>query len=130
MEPIVFTPTPQTGVRSPDGCFLAVPGSHNTVVVIDATSQVPWATYYGHQAGVYRREAGTITALVWLPDGERLVSGSSDGSIHLWHARTAMHRRTLREAQADCAVLALTVSREGILTAYSGGEVSTWYLSS
>jgi WD40 repeat protein len=120
--------TPQTEVRSPDGRWLALPGQKNTVVVLDAKSRTLWATYYGHQAGLYRREAGTITALAWLPDGERLVSGSSDGSIHLWHARSGTHRRTLREAQADCAVLALTVSHEGMLRAFSGGEVGTWQL--
>ncbi len=115
---------------SPDGRFLAAPGTKNTVVVLNAASQAPWATYYGHQDGLYRREDGVITSLVWVTD-EIVATGSSTGSIQVWNARTGTHRRMLREAQADCAVLALSLSCDGVLTAYSeGGKISTWQLCS
>src|SRR5438876_4181088 len=84
----------ETALLSPDGRLLAVPGESNTVVVIDALTNEPWATYYGHQAGVYRRVSGTIKALAWLPDGSSVASGSTDGSIHIWHARTGIHQCT------------------------------------
>src|SRR5260370_285862 len=58
-----------TSVLSPDSRFLAAPGASNTVVVLDALTRELWVTYYGHQAAVYRRVAGTIKALAWLPDG-------------------------------------------------------------
>ena len=77
----------EKAIRSPDGRFLAVPGSSNTVVVLDALTTDPWVTYYGHQAGLYRRVGGTIKALIWLSDGNSIVSGSTDGSIHIWQAR-------------------------------------------
>src|SRR5947209_20506784 len=98
----------ETALLSPDGRLLAVPGESNTVVVIDVLTNEPWVTYYGHQAGVYRRVSGNIKALAWLLDGNSIATGSTDGSIHIWHARTGIHQRTLTQPQEGCAVLALT----------------------
>ena len=117
------------GVVSPDGRFLAAPGENHTAVVLVAATKEPWATYYGHQAGVFRRVCGTVRAPAWLPDGSSIASGSSDGSIHLWHARTGVHQRTLAQPQEGCAVLALSLSRDGYLTALRRRDVNTWQLN-
>ena len=119
----------EIGVLSPDGRFLAVPGENHTVLVLVATTNDPWVTYYGHQAGVYRRIGGTIKALAWLPGGSSIASGSTDGSIHIWHARTGIHLRTLTQPQEDCPVLALILSQHGCLTALRGKDVTTWQLN-
>lgn len=119
----------ETAVLSPDGRFLAVPGESHTVLVLDATTNEPWVTYYGHQAGVYRRMSGTIKALAWLPDGCSIASGSTDGSIHLWQARSGIHQRTLAQPQNDCAVLALILSGDRCLAALRGRDVTTWQLN-
>src|SRR5205823_7207895 len=119
----------EIGVLSPDGRFLAAPGESHTAVVLVAATKESWATYYGHQAGVYRRVCGTVRALAWLPDGSSIASGSSDGSIHLWHARTGIHQRTLAQPQEGCAVLALTLSLDGYLTALRRRDVNTWQLN-
>ena len=119
----------EIAILSPDGQFLAMPGENHTVLVLDAVTNEPWVTYYGHQAGVYWRVGGTIKALVWLLGGSSIASGSTDGSIHIWHARSGIHQRTLTQPQEDCAVLALALSHEGCLTALRGGEVTTWQLS-
>jgi len=118
----------ETAILSPDGRFLAVPRDSNTVVVLDALTKEPWATYYSHQAGVDRRVSGTIKALVWLPDGSSIASGSTDGSIHTWHARTGIHQCTLTQPQEGCAVLALTLSHDECLTALRGKDANSWQL--
>src|SRR6266567_8727827 len=118
----------EIGVLSPDGRFLAVPGDSNTVVVLDAATKEPWVTYHGHQAGVYRRVAGTIKALAWLPNGSSIASGSTNGSIHIWHGRTGIHQRTLTQPQEGCAVLALTLSHDGCLSTLRRKDVNTWQL--
>jgi WD40 repeat protein len=118
----------EKALLSPDGRFLAVPGDSNTVIVIDGATNKQWVTYYGHQAGLYRRVGWTIKALAWLPDGSNIASGSTDGSIHIWDARTGIHQRTLTQPQEDCAVLALSLSHEGRLTALRGGSINTWQL--
>ncbi len=117
------------GVVSPDGRFLAAPGENHTAVVLVAATKEPWATYYGHQAGVYRCVCGTVRALVWLSDGSSIASGSTDGSIHLWHARTGVHQRTLVQPQEGCPVLALTLSHDGYLIALRRRDVNTWQLN-
>ena len=118
----------ETALLSPDGRFLAASGERHTVLVLDAATNAPWVTYYGHQAGIYRRLSGTITALAWLPDGTGIASGSTDGSVHLWHARSGIHQRTLAQSQEDCAVLALSLSGDGCLTAVRGRDMQTWQL--
>lgn len=120
----------EKAILSPGGRFLAVPGENHTILVLDAMTNEPWVTYYGHQAGVYRRVSGIITALAWLPDGSSIASGSTDGSIHLWHGRSGIHQRTLAQPQEDCAVLALILSDDGCLTALRGRDVTTWHLNS
>ena len=119
----------EIAILSPDGRFLAVPGENHTVLVLDTATNEPWVTYYGHQAGIYRRVGGTIKALAWLPGGSSIASGSSDGSIHIWLARSGTHQRTLTQPQEDCAVLALILSSYGRLTALRGGNLTTWELN-
>src|SRR5436305_1782238 len=97
----------EIAILSPDGRFLAVPGENHTVLVLDAATNEPWVTYYGHQAGIYRRVGGTIKSLAWLPRGSSIASGSTDGSIHMRRARSGIHQRTLPPPQADCAGPAL-----------------------
>lgn len=118
----------ETALLSPDGRLLAMAGNNNTVSVLDALTQELWVTYYGHQAGVYRRVSGAIKALTWLPGGSSIASGSTDGSIHIWQARTGIHQRTLTQPQEGCAVLALTLSHERLLSAWRGKDVKTWQL--
>ena len=90
-------------VPSPDGKWIATPGPRNTVVIIEAETRLYWGTYYGHQAGVYRRETGHIVSLEWKEEEEQkgvfyIVSESSDGSKQEWYAPSCLHRRSLTEA--------------------------------
>ncbi len=117
----------KTAILSPDGRFLVIPGTSSTVVVLDALTNEPWVTYYGHQAGLYKRVGGTIQALAWSPDSS-IVSGSTDGSIHIYHAGTGIHQRTVTQPQKGWAVLALTLSDEESLTALRGKDTNTWQL--
>jgi len=84
-------------VVSPDGQWVAAVGPEHTVQVWQVVTERLRATYYGHRAGVYNRTTKSIKEVVWV-DNERVVSESQDGSIQLWHARTATHLRTFVEA--------------------------------
>ncbi|MEO8953377.1 MAG: WD40 repeat domain-containing protein, partial [Ktedonobacteraceae bacterium] len=33
-------------------------------------------TYHGH--------GGAVTAVVWSPDGKRIISASADGTVQVW----------------------------------------------
>jgi WD40 repeat protein len=65
---------------SPDGSTAAVAGDTGEIVTIDVTS-----------GDVQRRSAGLGAEVRWLDyseDGERLVSGATDGGVSLWDAAT------------------------------------------
>ncbi|MCE2396316.1 hypothetical protein J4G02_17370 [Candidatus Poribacteria bacterium] len=40
---------------------------------------------------------GDVTSVAFSPDGRGLASGSDDGTIWLWDARTGAHMTTLRD---------------------------------
>ena len=79
------------------------------------------ATVRGHRYAIY--------CLAWSPDGQTLITGSDDGLVKLWGARTAALAHTCRAHRAE--VTDLAVSPCGALVA-SGGcdhEVWVWRLS-
>lgn len=89
------------GTLSPDGMYTAVPGCNHTVEVWDCTFNRRLLTYTGHQDGLYRRTSGRILAIAWSPDGRRIASVSSNGSLQVWDARTGIHQRTLLLTSTD-----------------------------
>jgi serine/threonine protein kinase len=56
----------------------------------------------------YHNHAGLVLALSWAPDGSYIVSGSSDGTIHVWNAasghNTFIHRNPFKEYAWACAL--------------------------
>ena len=80
--------------------------SRNTVIIMEAETRLYWWTYYGHQAGIYRRETGHIVSLAWEEEQENsfyVVSESSDGSKQEWYAPSCLHRRSITEAHGTTA---------------------------
>ena len=105
---------------SPDGKQLAVCGSHHTVERWNMPSLTMRGRYDGHQAGIEKRQ-GTITSLAWSPDSVHMASGSSDGSLHIWNARSLHHLGTFVERGMNntpvMPVTALAWSPSGALLA-------------
>jgi eukaryotic-like serine/threonine-protein kinase len=71
---------------------------------------------------VLRGHSDTVTSLNWSPDGFQLVSGSRDGTAHIWLANDQTSSVTYTGHSA--AVLAVAWSPDGTLLA-SGGEDKT-----
>jgi WD40 repeat protein len=93
------------GALSPDGMYVAVRGPNHTVEVWNNRFSHRLLTYCGHQDGLYRRLNGYILAIAWSPDGTRIASVSSNGSLQVWDARTAIHQRTLLPASFEAMQL-------------------------
>jgi WD40 repeat protein len=70
----------------------------------------------------------TVRDSVWL-DNEHLVSGSTDGSIILWHAPTQRVKRTLwppSQGPEAPTVNDLVKTPQGVWAIYSNGELVLW----
>ncbi|MBI3269442.1 MAG: DUF4062 domain-containing protein [Planctomycetes bacterium] len=69
---------PKLLALSPDGRRAASRGADNSVRVYELEFGTPVAVHHGHE--------GPISSLVFLGDGERLLSGSADGTARIWPA--------------------------------------------
>jgi WD40 repeat protein len=79
------------------GSRIASGGADGTVQVwsfgrVDATARV-WSlsrarVFLALQGNVlvYRGHSGPVTSVTWSPDGQRIASGSEDGTVQLWRA--------------------------------------------
>lgn len=72
---------------SPDGKTLAI-ASENTIRLWNLAIRREVATLKGH--------AAAINAVAFTPDGNSLISASSDGMVRLWHAATFPETDPLR----------------------------------
>jgi Tol biopolymer transport system component len=50
----------------------------------------------GTVLSVYREHSRLVLGLAWSPDGTHIVSGASDGTVHLWNAATGCNMFTWR----------------------------------
>src|SRR5260221_12237779 len=73
----------------------------------------------------YREHDRLVLALAWSPDGTSIVSGSSDGSMHIWEATNGRNTFTYRDPSKWYAwACSLAWSPDGTCIA-SGGDDKT-----
>lgn len=71
--------------------------------------------------------AGTVTCLVWLQDGERLVSCGEYGQMKVWNARNGSLERTIFTNKGGLLAIGLLATHEDVVvTTHSDGSIALW----
>ena len=112
-QPPLELPLPEWGYSvafSPDGRLVAG-GSSKTVAIWDTASGTKFHEIPAHE--------GTVHTVAFHPDGDRLLSGSWDGSLRMWNV--AMGREQLRTAGGTREYDSISVSPRGDLIATGNG---------
>jgi len=98
---------------SPDGSKVVSASGDGTAGLRDwSVSPVRQQLFRGHETAV-------VSASLLLND-TKLITGSLDGSVRVWDARTGLQERTFKLSQFG--VIQLAVSRQGDLLAAAGGD--------
>jgi WD40 repeat protein len=92
------------------------------------------ATYRSHPVLTYRGHFGAVRGEAWSPDGRRIASGSSDGTVEVWNAVTGQRILTYRgdtqfvlpAVDTPRAVLSIAWSPDGKRIASSGRLIRVW----
>jgi WD40 repeat protein len=111
---------------SRDGHWLATAGQDKTIRLWDAATQQARRTLQGH--------TGPITAVVFDPEGTRLVSaansGSGPGEVKLWDLATGQEILAFLGHQSPVNALALSPDGQRLAAAIGhlnyGGEIRLW----
>jgi WD40 repeat protein/DNA-binding SARP family transcriptional activator len=97
---------------SPDGRWLATPGSDMTARIWDATTGELSATLTDH--------SGVVLEVDWSADATRLATGSEDGTARVWEVSEAGARETVavaaRDLQGGAYGIAFSPDGEQLLT--------------
>ena len=121
------TDTVNTAAFSPDSHLLAT-GSGNWNVSIDNRAII-WDVTTGRRLIVLEGHRGPVNALVFLSDGERILTGSADGTAALWNVRTGKRLQHF-DVHGTVRALALEPDESVFMTAGwdDGGRVRLWEL--
>jgi len=72
------------------------------------------------------RHGGSVTSLVFTPDGNTLITGSGDGLIRLWDAASGKERRRLGGHKGRVLCLALSPDGKTLASGSDDNTIGLW----
>lgn len=104
---------------SPDGAVMAVSlRDDHTVQLEDLTNQWDGHALTGHD--------GPVTAIAWAPDGARLATADSTGSVRLWDTQTGEQLRELTGSDEPISTIAWSPDGAILASAVREGAIWLW----
>lgn len=117
---------PVAGALSPDGALLATGGAAYLLQLLDlSTGKLRWRIEHPKTPrGVMGYRRG-LSAIVFSPDGNRIVTGDAQGAVTVWDVRT--RKRLLELTKLGQQILSLRFSADGrTLVAATRGRIHVW----
>lgn len=106
--------------------FTHIPGQTTPRKTTPQGTHIPARVPQGTVFVVYHGHVLPVYSVAWSPDGTRIASGSQDGTVHVWDARTG--KRSFRYLGHHASVNAVAWSPDGgrIASASSDLTVHVW----
>ena len=116
---------------SPDGKHLATAGADAMVRVWDSANgqQVLVLAGHGEATRAGSVHPGGVIAVLFTPDGKRLVTAGADGTARLWDAETGQSLQVMA-GHTNEVYIALSPDGQRLVTAGYDGFVKLWDISS
>ena len=80
-------------------------------LVFAAAGGLMCSSLLAEDAAMLKGHEKTVTAAVFTPDGQRLVSGAVDGTVRVWDVKT--HKELFQFERSKQGVLALAITADG-----------------
>jgi WD40 repeat protein len=101
---------------SSDGERLASLSGADTVQIWDAVT--------GRKLNTFQSPGNTVKVVAWSPDSSTLATGSTDGTVRVWHANTAPE--TYRSGSSAVLNIAWSPDGKSIATGDVDGNIWVW----
>jgi eukaryotic-like serine/threonine-protein kinase len=109
---------------SPDSTRL-VTTDYNSVTAINSGRDIYlWDAASGQKLTTFVGHAAIVSSVAYSPDGSRIVSGSRDGTVRVWNARSALS--VLKGHNLPIVAVGLTAGGTGALSASVDRLLKVW----
>jgi WD40 repeat protein/serine/threonine protein kinase len=91
-----------------------------------ASPPVAPVAHHASRVYTYREQGGGVAVVAWSQDGQRIASGSRDGTLQVWDALTGDHAATYQGPGVAISALAWSPDGQWLASAGSDGLVHVW----